>query len=167
MSVVEPDEPKPVPRRTLREIAEMVARLSRSQRGGTLALPQADWQLLADDLGEERAPKPCTVPPEGWACSRGAGHDGPCAATPVDVVREASPGEELEWQRLELMKATPITFEVACKLWGTDVSLTSDKTRAAFFTVWALAARELADAMMAEVERAALEDAIDQQADKP
>ncbi|MDB4996732.1 MAG: hypothetical protein JWM74_4164 [Myxococcaceae bacterium] len=22
----------------------------------------------------------CQVPPEGWTCSRGAGHEGPCAA---------------------------------------------------------------------------------------
>lgn len=22
----------------------------------------------------------CTVPPAGWVCTRGAGHDGPCAA---------------------------------------------------------------------------------------
>jgi hypothetical protein len=26
---------------------------------------------------------PCEVPPEGWACSRGAGHDGPCAPYPI------------------------------------------------------------------------------------
>lgn len=25
----------------------------------------------------------CVVPPAGWACSREAGHDGPCAAVPV------------------------------------------------------------------------------------
>lgn len=25
----------------------------------------------------------CTVPPEGWKCSREPGHDGPCAASPV------------------------------------------------------------------------------------
>lgn len=25
----------------------------------------------------------CTVPPEGWSCSRGAGHGGPCAASPT------------------------------------------------------------------------------------
>lgn len=27
-------------------------------------------------------PEPCTVPPGGWYCTRGAGHDGPCAAWP-------------------------------------------------------------------------------------
>lgn len=25
----------------------------------------------------------CTVPPDGWLCTRGAGHDGPCAALPT------------------------------------------------------------------------------------
>lgn len=25
----------------------------------------------------------CTVPPEGWKCSRAPGHDGPCAASPI------------------------------------------------------------------------------------
>lgn len=25
----------------------------------------------------------CTVPPAGWACTRTAGHDGPCAAIPT------------------------------------------------------------------------------------
>lgn len=29
----------------------------------------------------------CTKPPPGWACSRGEGHPGPCAATPVSVGR--------------------------------------------------------------------------------
>ena len=24
----------------------------------------------------------CAIPPDGWACSRSAGHDGPCAAYP-------------------------------------------------------------------------------------
>lgn len=26
----------------------------------------------------------CTVPPDGWRCTRGSGHDGPCAAIPVE-----------------------------------------------------------------------------------
>jgi hypothetical protein len=25
----------------------------------------------------------CTRPPPGWSCSRGAGHEGPCAASPT------------------------------------------------------------------------------------
>lgn len=27
-------------------------------------------------------PVPCEIPPAGWKCTRGAGHDGPCAAVP-------------------------------------------------------------------------------------
>jgi hypothetical protein len=30
-------------------------------------------------LGEDQG---CTVPPEGWYCTREPGHDGPCAALP-------------------------------------------------------------------------------------
>lgn len=29
-------------------------------------------------------PKRCEVPPQGWYCTRKAGHDGPCAALPYD-----------------------------------------------------------------------------------
>lgn len=29
-------------------------------------------------------PEPCDVPPNGWKCSRGLGHDGPCAATRIE-----------------------------------------------------------------------------------
>ena len=28
---------------------------------------------------------PCRIPPVGWVCTRGKGHDGPCAAVAVDV----------------------------------------------------------------------------------
>ena len=28
----------------------------------------------------------CTVPPEGWHCTRAPGHDGPCAAIPDPIV---------------------------------------------------------------------------------
>lgn len=26
----------------------------------------------------------CTIPPPGWYCTRKAGHDGPCAAVPIN-----------------------------------------------------------------------------------
>lgn len=26
----------------------------------------------------------CTVPPAGWICSRSKGHEGPCAASPIE-----------------------------------------------------------------------------------
>ena len=28
---------------------------------------------------------PCPIPPKGWWCSREAGHEGPCAAQPVNL----------------------------------------------------------------------------------
>ena len=33
----------------------------------------------------------CTVPPEGWHCTRAPGHDGPCAARPI-AKQAAAPG---------------------------------------------------------------------------
>lgn len=47
--------------------------------------------------------EPCKVPPEGWSCSRPAGHEGPCAATSTQIRTVA--GEkvavvpEIEWLR--------------------------------------------------------------------
>lgn len=35
----------------------------------------------------------CERPPEGWACTRGAGHDGPCAAIPSALSGDAGEGE--------------------------------------------------------------------------
>ncbi len=32
--------------------------------------------------------KPCKVPPEGWWCSRVAGHEGPCCARPTQEIGE-------------------------------------------------------------------------------
>ena len=31
----------------------------------------------------QECPPLCTLPPDGWECSRPKGHDGPCAATPI------------------------------------------------------------------------------------
>lgn len=28
----------------------------------------------------------CIIPPQGWVCTRGAGHDGPCAALPTTQI---------------------------------------------------------------------------------
>jgi len=36
----------------------------------------------------------CTVPPEGWYCTRAPGHDGPCAAWPI-AQQAATPGARL------------------------------------------------------------------------
>jgi len=37
----------------------------------------------------------CTVPPEGWYCTRAPGHDGPCAAWPV-AQQDAAPSNSPE-----------------------------------------------------------------------
>jgi hypothetical protein len=39
-------------------------------------------ELFLNSLAE---PHKCNLPPAGWACSRRAGHSGPCAAEPVDA----------------------------------------------------------------------------------
>jgi len=36
----------------------------------------------------------CTVPPDGWHCTRAPGHDGPCAAWPI-AQQAAAPGAQL------------------------------------------------------------------------
>ncbi len=38
-----------------------------------------------DAIEEERGQARCTIPPEGWWCSREAGHEEPCAARPVEA----------------------------------------------------------------------------------
>lgn len=64
---------------------------------GTLARPEQNDAIP----GAQVAAEPCSVPPPGWSCSRGAGHDGPCAASPVEPddidvpVRDRRTGELL------------------------------------------------------------------------
>lgn len=38
------------------------------------------WRQRRRDAPQNR----CMVPPPGWRCTRGADHDGPCAAVEVD-----------------------------------------------------------------------------------
>jgi hypothetical protein len=41
-------------------------------------------QIKGPRRGPLYAPGPrCELPPSGWTCTRGAGHDGPCAAWPT------------------------------------------------------------------------------------
>lgn len=50
------------------------------------------------------------------------------------------------------MNSSPITFEVALRVWGDpDVSLADDATRACFFAVWAMAIAEMDEAMAHEL----------------
>lgn|GEM_PF-4156126 len=59
-----------------------IPRDARNPRGFTTTCPGCpDCQSAPVLLGEERR---CELPPAGWRCTRGAGHDGPCAAIPVD-----------------------------------------------------------------------------------
>lgn len=37
----------------------------------------------------------CDQPPEGWRCTRGAGHDGPCAALPAPG---CGPQAAMDWR---------------------------------------------------------------------
>lgn len=37
------------------------------------------------------APTECQVPPAGWRCTRDPGHEGPCAAWPVDISIPTAP----------------------------------------------------------------------------
>lgn len=48
---------------------------------------------------------------------------------------------------------SPVTFEVALRVWGDpDVNLSNDETRRAFFAVWALLIVELEEARKGEGE---------------
>ena len=41
------------------------------------------FQLVSREVGAwEVQVFRCVVPPVGWSCSRGSGHEGPCAASP-------------------------------------------------------------------------------------
>lgn len=58
----------------------------------------------------------CNLPPEGWHCSRPRGHEGPCAALPIDVDFEKhSPAKELLGQFVDLsvkIRAKPRSFSI-------------------------------------------------------
>lgn len=42
-------------------------------------------QLVQDIREGRQRGGGCTVPPGGWRCTRTRGHDGPCAALPLEV----------------------------------------------------------------------------------
>ncbi len=46
-------------------------------------LTPADQSRIDEAWERHKAATPCSIPPTGWRCSRGAGHKGPCAATPT------------------------------------------------------------------------------------
>lgn len=55
----------------------------------------------------EHAVDDCDVPPAGWSCSRQKGHDGPCAASPVNEHQEPV-GEvaDMKYNRVQFYRAT-------------------------------------------------------------
>lgn len=56
------------------------------------------------------------------------------------------------------MSDSPVTFDVAVRIWGDpDVSLADDTTRRCFFAVWAMAITEMEDAIAEERARRAME----------
>lgn len=68
----------------------------------------------------------CTLPPEGWECSREPGHEGPCAASPKADVRTAlQKSEELRRKSGEMLlnlrapsDAPPDPIQVRLDQWG-------------------------------------------------
>jgi len=50
----------------------------------------------------------CTVPPEGWHCTRAPGHDGPCAAWPI-AQQAAAPGALAAWFDAEQKRLDAVT----------------------------------------------------------
>lgn len=68
----------------------------------------------------------CDLPPEGWWCSRGRGHDGPCAARPVaDEVEHV----EALWRSAEAQARE--SDEAVVRLAAEVERLREDKRRAA------------------------------------
>lgn len=39
----------------------------------------------------------CDVPPQGWFCTRGAGHAGPCAAHQIGAPDDSTTAEAVVW----------------------------------------------------------------------
>lgn len=56
---------------------------------GDLTAEEQSMIDLAWDRHVAAGPQ-CEIPPEGWTCIRGAGHEGPCAA----IAKATSPGGE-------------------------------------------------------------------------
>lgn len=44
---------------------------------------KAEMELRLQLLDRELSNLKCQVPPDGWVCTRGRGHEGPCAAHPA------------------------------------------------------------------------------------
>lgn len=58
-------------------------------------IPEAGWDAATQLIAQQQLYDngPCKLPPDGWFCTRPAGHDGPCAAHPT-LSAMAAPGFE-------------------------------------------------------------------------
>lgn len=73
---------------TFAELAWAARTLDRALHPGSAERPDVRGSDLPE--GVDRG---CDKPPPGWCCTRPAGHDGPCAAAPIDGDVEAVRGE--------------------------------------------------------------------------
>lgn len=48
----------------------------------------------------------CTVPPAGWFCTRTPGHEGPCAAHPLESSGWASPSLGRAYEEVERVRTS-------------------------------------------------------------
>ena len=72
-----------------REQAAFEKWLAEKCPSGDVDAVQQQWESSSalQDLFDDEADNECDGPPVGWRCTRGKGHDGPCAAIacPEDV----------------------------------------------------------------------------------
>lgn len=70
---------------------------------------------------KEKSATDCSKPPQGWRCTRGAGHGGPCAALPTT---------ELEWISYALNDAAtalPVLFTMLAKIGAREGAMVADE----------------------------------------
>ena len=60
------------------------------------AMIDAAWE-------RHKAARPCTIPPEGWRCTRSSGHEGPCAAMPAAPKVASDTGAGFTWPEPKLV----------------------------------------------------------------
>lgn len=81
-------------------------------------------ERVADIRARQRGEPPyhCKVPPPGWSCSRGEGHEGPCAASPTatpssgeaeEIVRVLATADLTDWGVCSVLKLRASRFTSA------------------------------------------------------
>jgi hypothetical protein len=88
---VDGSEPRSAARRYLSGIANRAAVQScRQVTEARAAFDAADGRMQSS---RHSIPDACRVPPAGWYCTRGAGHDGPCAAVKLVIPVASAPAD--------------------------------------------------------------------------